>query len=307
MKGKSDEWLVYLSGLTVAGQYKRVPNLFQVQAGQEMAMTPSEPLIYDPPKVHGIDDSDPEGVIPPELLVTGIEAVVPIWPRQSPDGTRDTLTVNITRGTTIEFTWSDSYLTPIKELEFIIPIGPEYLLVDGVVELSYETRNFLGNPAPSLPRKLTIDHMPVVRDLTPVEFPAATPHGYLNCSTSPPIWSGIEIKVPPLPVFTQAGDKCVVEWFGYLSPNGSGDPIDRTYKSLTKDPLAEQEIINGYSTVVGPFVPHIEPMINRASAVAHYSIYRGSKLIAVSKQKMVKIDRIVTGEIDPCGPVFNEV
>jgi hypothetical protein len=303
--GDSDERSNYLSDLTVGKKLKQAPNLLQERfesSPVEMVMPPSEILVYNPPKVVGVADDDPDGHIPLELLLTGIEVVVPIWPVQSPDGRQDTLIVQMRRGTIIEFNWRQTYTTPIAEREFVIPIGPEYLTTDGVVEVFYQTRNYVQNTSNSLPRKLTIDHLPVVRDLKAVTYPKANLHGYLNCKTKPPIWTGIEIEVPPLPAFVQSGDRCEVEWIGYLSPNGSGAAIGRTYKKIIKSSLTQAEIDKGFSVVVEPFVPHIEPMINKASAITTYSIYQGLKLIGTSKKGLVRIDRVVTGEDLPCGP-----
>jgi hypothetical protein len=301
----SDERSNYLSDLTVGKKLKQAPNLLPVHVESlsvEMAMPPSEILVYDAPKVVGVADDDPDGHIPLELLLTGIEVVVPIWPKQSPDGRQDTLIVYMKRGGAVVFRCEQTYATPIAEREFVIPIGPEYLTADGVVEVSYQTRNYVHNPSNSQVRKLTIDHMPVVRDLKEVTYPQVSFDGYLNCETQPPIWKGIEIAVPPLPAFVRSGDACRVEWIGYLSLNGSGMPIDRTYKLINKSSLTETEINEGFSVVVEPFVPHIEPMIEKASAIATYSIYRGLKLIGTSEKGLVKIDRVVTGEELPCGP-----
>lgn len=265
-------------------------------------MPPSEILTYDPPKVIGVADDDPDGYIPLDLLQKGIEVVVPIWPLQSPDGRQDTLTVWMKRSGVVEFESRKSYDTPISELEFIVPIGPEYLVADGVVEVSYETRNFAGNPSPSGPRKLTIDHAPIPKDLPEVNFPAANLWGYLNCTSNPPIWSGVEVKVPPLPSFCKVGDVCRVEWMGYLSLNGSGHSIASTYKVINKKLLSDIEIKNGFSVTIEPFIPHLEPMQNNASAIAEYSVHRGAKLIGVSEKGLVKIDRVVSGDTVPCGP-----
>lgn len=263
-------------------------------------MPPSEILIYDPPQVIGVADDDPEGYIPLDLLQKGIEVVVPIWRFQSPDGQQDTLIVWMRRSGDVEIS-RKAYVTPISELEFIVPIGPEYLVADGVVEVFYETRNYLNNPSYSLLRKLTIDHAPIPDNLTEVDFPAAK-LGYLNCDSSPPIWSGVEVKVPPLPSFCKVGDVCRVEWIGYLSLNGSGQPIASTYKVINKELLSDLEIKNGFSVTIEPFIPHLEPMQNKASAIAEYSVYRRAKLIGTSTKGLVRIDRIVSGEPVPCGP-----
>ena len=265
-------------------------------------MPSNEILAYDPPKVKGVADDDQEGYIPPELLQKGIEVVVPIWPVQSPDGNTDTLIVHAAGSGNRPFEWKQSYVTPINVVEFTIPIGPEYLIIDGVVDVTYQTRNYLGNPADSLPRKLTIVHAPISENLPEVDFPAKNDGGYLNCESEPPIWSGVEVKVPPLPSFCKVGDVCRVEWVGYLSPNGSGDAITDTYKRIDKMLLSDLEIEKGFSVTIEPFIPHLEPMKNKASAIANYSIYRGAKLLGTSTEGMVRIDRVIPGEPLPCGP-----
>ncbi|MBC3376502.1 hypothetical protein HU762_21395 [Pseudomonas sp. SWRI92] len=266
-------------------------------------MQPVEVLEYDPPTVVGVDENDPDGYIPFELLQTGIEVRIPIWPVPSPSGETDTLTVEMKRNGVVEFTSATYHLNPISETEFFILIGPQYLAVDGVVEVSYTTENYLGNEHPSYPRKLTIDHTPIPSNLPEVEFPAAKQnlHGYLNCSTQPPIWQGVEVKVPPLPNFCRPGDICAVEWIGYQSLNGSGPPINATYKKIDT-PLTLLQITNGFSVTIEPFRPHLEPMIDKASGAANYTLYRGTRKIGASVREVVKIDRIIPGESQPCGP-----
>ncbi|WLG82366.1 hypothetical protein PSH97_14540 [Pseudomonas cucumis] len=265
-------------------------------------MPPVEVLVYDAPTVLGVDENDPDGYIPPDLLLKGIDVRVPIWSKQSPDGKQDRLIVVLERNGIAEFTSRTSYTTPISESEFIIPIGPEFLINDGVVDVSYTTMNWLNNPHPSLPRKLTIDHTLIPEDLAEVRFPGANLHGYLNCDTVPPIWEGVEVKVPPLPDFCRVGDICTLEWFGYLSLNGSDSPIAETYKRIDKRLLSDQEIKSGFSLTVEPYRPHIEPMQNKASAVANYTLYRGTRKIGASIKELVRIDRAIPGEELPCGP-----
>jgi len=269
-------------------------------------MPPSDIVDYNPPKVVGIADDDPEGYIPPDLLQKGIKVIVPIWPVQSPNGREDTLIVQMTRGTTVVFNFRQAYVTPISQLEFEIDIAPQFLIADGVFEVAYQARNFLGNVSNSAPRKLTIDRS-ITWKLPEVGFPAANTHGYLSCSSNPPIWAGVEVKVPPLPVFCAVNDICSVEWVGYLSLNGSGAPIISTYKRINKVLLTEAEIKNGFSVRIEPFIPHLEPMQNNASALAGYSIYRGTQLKGVSDKGLVKIDRTIPGDepgtiLGICGP-----
>ncbi|MCG6574459.1 hypothetical protein EGM97_07045 [Pseudomonas sp. AF32] len=264
-------------------------------------MPPVEVQEYDSPTVVGVDENDPDGYIPLDLLQTGIEVRIPVWPLQSPPGNTDTLIVEIKRNGIVEFSSTTHYPTPISETEFFISVGPQYLITDGVVEVSYTTRNYLGNPHPSFPRTLTIDHTPIPLDLTEVEFPAANLFGYLNCATQPPIWQGVEVKVPPLPGFCRPGDTCAVEWIGYQSLNGSGPPIAATYKRVDTL-LTALEITHGFSVTIEPFRPHLEPMIDKASALANYTLYRGSRRIGASVKRAVKIDRMIPGESQPCGP-----
>ncbi|ROM70577.1 hypothetical protein BK653_01410 [Pseudomonas brassicacearum] len=264
-------------------------------------MPPAEILEYDSPTVVGVDENDPDGYIPLNLLQTGIEVRIPVWPLPSPPGKTDTLIVEMKRNGIVEFSSTTYHLTPISETEFFISIGPQYLITDGVVEVSYTTKNYLQNPHPSFPRTLTIDHTPIPSNLTEVKFPAANLSGYLNCTTQPPIWEGVEVKVPPLPGFCRPGDICAVEWLGYQSLNDSGPPIPATYKRINTT-LTALQITNGFSVTIEPFRPHLEPMINKASALANYTLYRGSRRIGISAKNGVKIDRIIPGESQPCGP-----
>ncbi|WP_146013108.1 MULTISPECIES: hypothetical protein [unclassified Pseudomonas] len=257
-------------------------------------------LVYDAPKIEGMSDNDV--LIPSDLLKNGMNVVIPVWPQQSPNGQKDTLNVRLTRNGIEEFKSTTQYTTPITLPEIIIHIGSEYLVNDGDVVLLYDTLNYLNNPHPSLPRPLTIDHTPVPVDLVRPGFPKANIWGEFNCYTQPAIWFGVEVKVPPLPTFSKIGDTCTVEWFGYLSPNASGTVIPGTYKKIDKPILTNQEIALGFSVTVEPYVPHIEPMEKNASAMARYSIYRGSKLIGSSLDGVVKIDRYPAGSNQPCGP-----
>lgn len=265
-------------------------------------MPPLDIRAYDPPTVVGVDENDPEGYIPFELLQRGIEVRVPIWPFSAGPGEVDELVVEMKRGGVVEFRSTTQHPGPIAETEFFIFIAPSYLVNDGVVQVSYMTYNNVGNPHPSDPRTLTIDHTPIPLDLVKVDFPAKNLYGYLNCDTQPPIWEGVEVKVPPLPTFCKVGDICRVEWIGYQSLNGSGPPIASTYKNIEKILLTDQEIRNGFSVTIEPFRPHLEPMQKNASALANYILYRGGKKIGASVKGLVKIDRILPGELRPCGP-----
>lgn len=262
------------------------------------------------PRVQGVPESDPDGFIPEELLLTGITVIVPIWRGQSPPAPIgkpphfDTLLVEMKRDDVVVFSTSTAHEVPIADLEFHIDIGPEHLTTDGVVEVMYTVINFVENESYSFPRRLTIDHIGIPRDLKLVSFPAGGDRVSLNCDSQPPIWEGVEVAVPALPDFVQVGDRCEVHWAGYLTPNGHGAPIDTTLLTIDRPLLNAEDISNGFSVTVEPYRPYIEPMVNAASATALYKIYRGTRLIGLSPRRMVKIDRTVPGQ-PPCGPAVN--
>lgn len=267
-------------------------------------MAPDKPLVFDAPKVNGVADPavDPEGYIPLPLLLTGIDVVVPLWdePATGP-GERDIMTLRFEipgqRPVRIENTYTPTDIKP----EFIIHIGPEHLINDGVGELWYEVLNTADNPSFSLRRRLTIDHTPVPEDLDEATFPHANSWGYLNCSTLPPLWDGVTVNIPALTGF-KVGDRCEVLWRGYSSLNGSGPEIPSARKNISHPSLSDQDIREGYALLVEPYDTHIKPMVNKASATIVYSIYRGARLVGYSSAALVKIDRIVPGEELPCEP-----
>ncbi|MGF6221766.1 hypothetical protein [Pseudomonas frederiksbergensis] len=264
-------------------------------------MALGEVLIYDAPTVIGVDENDPQGHIPLELLQQGINVRVPIWPKPAGPGQTDRLIVWMERNGVVEFTSTTLHPGPVTESQFLILIGPGYLINDGVVEVRYETINHFGNPHPSAPRTLTIDHTPVPDNLERVKFPDVNDEGYLNCSTSPALWEWVNVKIPPLPDFCKVGDVCLVEWWGYLSLNASGEPIPGTYWFIRKTILSTAELRDGFVVEVKPYTPHIEPMENKASAKVIYTVYRGTRPIGLSKPDFVRIDRVRSGG-PSCGP-----
>jgi len=267
-------------------------------------MAPNKPLEFDAPRVVGVADPDidPAGYIPFELLLSGIEVVVPLWDEPAQEsGERDILTICFEQLGQPQVRVENIYEPADMQPEFIIPIGPEHLTRDGVGELWYELLDSADNPSNSRRRNLTIDHTPVPANLPEAEFEHANLHGYLNCGTVPPLWHGVTIRIPPLTGF-YAGDRCEVTWRGYLSLNDSGPEVTSARKIITRPTLSEQDIREGFLLVVEPYDTHIKPMVRNASATVVYRIYRGTKLVGMSKTAGVKIDRILPGEELPCGP-----
>lgn len=254
---------------------------------------------YDAPEVVGVDVNDPEGLIPIELITKGLEGIVKRW-ENYPDlpPRKDRLKVAWEFAGTVTWVF-DELIYPVPPERLNIKIDPSFLAEDGVAYLSYEVLLEDLNPIPSAKRKLTIDSAPV--DLLEPEFPSANLYGYLNCDADPPLWDGVRVKVLPDPGFA-LGDVLIVHWEGYKSLNGSGRPIANTYKQIRKTILTSEELDKGVEVLIEPFVPHIEPMINKASALARYSLERNGRIVRRSKTGLVRIDRIIPGETIPCGP-----
>ncbi|KAB0507324.1 hypothetical protein [Pseudomonas lini] len=267
-------------------------------------MAPSKPLTFDAPKVTGVADPDvdPEGYIPLPLLLTGIDVVIPLWdePASRP-GERDILTVRFLQPEQPPVKIENTYEPADMKPEFIIHIGPEYLRNNGQGELWYELLDTADNPSFSIRRRLTIDHTPIKVDLEEAAFSHVNAWGYLNCDTVPPLWDGVTVSVPKLADFN-VGDRCEVLWKGYSSLNGSGPELSEARKSVIRPALSDQDIREGYSLVIEPYGTHIKPMVSNASATIEYRVYRGMRLVGISKVALVKIDRIRPGEELPCGP-----
>ncbi|MGX0890432.1 hypothetical protein AB7M22_002440 [Pseudomonas sp. ADAK2 TE3594] len=259
-------------------------------------------MTLNAPKVIGVEDDDPEGHIPLDRLQTGIDVVIPLWPNPAKEqGERDILAVCFEQGRLIVLRIEKTYYPADIQPEFVIRIAPEYLQSNGVARLWYGLLNTADNESLSSKRYLTIDHTEIPTDLPEVDFPQTDKeNGYLNCKADPPIWEGVQIKVSALTGF-RVGDRCEIEWTGYKSQNGSGDPIGNTYKKIIRQSLSDEDIREGFVEVVEPYIPHIEPMENNASALVTYAVYRGKKLVGKSKVTLVRIDRIVPGD-ESCGP-----
>lgn len=262
------------------------------------------PLNFNPPRVIGVEDADidPDGYIPLDLLLAGIDVVIPLWPSYAtlPDD-RDILTVYFDQPGQPLFKIENIYTAADIQPEFIIRIDASFLQVNGVGQLRYEVLDTADQLSRSDPRNLTIDHTPIPRDLEKPDCPDKNVHGYLNCDTDPPLWEGVRVSVPPLSGF-KAGDRVELLWRGYPSLNGSNVEYVRARKKSIRFPLSENDIKDGYSLVIEPYDVHIKPMVKNSSALVQYRVFRGRRLIGVSKIRVVKIDRIITGEELPCGP-----
>ncbi|MHC8377398.1 hypothetical protein ACYZT3_15660 [Pseudomonas sp. MDT1-16] len=267
-------------------------------------MALNKPLTFDAPKILGVADPDvdPEGHIPIELLLKGIDVVVPLWPEPAKDpGERDILTVSFEQPGEPLVSIQNTYEPDDMKPEFIIHLSPEYLKINDVGALWYEVHNIADNPSNSFPRRLTIDHPGTLEE---ADFVHATKWGYLNCDTVPPLWDGVTVNIPALAGFN-VGDRCEVLWRGFSTLNGSGSEFISAKKTVIRPALSEQDIHEGFSVVIEPYETHIKPMVKNASATVVYTVYRDAKRVGKSKTATVKIDRIEPGEEFPCEPPAN--
>ncbi|MFW9266624.1 hypothetical protein ACLK1G_05425 [Pseudomonas sp. NR3] len=252
-------------------------------------------------RIDGVSELDPEGHIPLEQLTNGTTGRITRWadfPGQPGIYTELTVywrqPINSPTETNI---FINRYYQVDDRREFTFPITPQMMNVDGTAEIRYLLEHSAnGNFDPSPIRKLTIDHAPAPTMAEP-KFPDATLWGYLNCTTPVPVWQKVRVQVLADPIF-QDRDECVLEWQGFGSLNGSGPaltPVHQFRKVMTL-----VEAANGFVIDV-PFDPYVRPMVNNHSAIAQYVIYRGGAPIGKSKKGLVKIDRIIPGETEPCG------
>ncbi|CEL29491.1 hypothetical protein [Pseudomonas fluorescens] len=267
-------------------------------------MSNQGPLDFKPPSVNGVEDPDldPDGYIPLDLLLAGIEVVVPLWPSHAtgPDD-RDLLTVYFDQPGQPLIKIENIYKAADIKPQFVIPINASHLQVNGQGKLWYELLDTADHRSKSEPRTLTIDHAPVPMTLTPPGFLYLNLNGYLNCFTQPPIWDGIFVTVPPLTGFNP-GDRLELQWRGYSSLNGSGAEYVRARKKIVKPALSDEDIRQGFKVIVAPYDVHIKPMAKNSSAVVRYRILRGRRLVGVSKIGVAKIDRKLPGHDLLCGP-----
>ncbi|MCR8931469.1 hypothetical protein [Pseudomonas sp. S11A4] len=254
---------------------------------------------YDAPEVEGVDVNDPEGNVPEELLPEGLNVIVERWPNYPDVPPRvDRLKVAWEFAGVTHWIY-DELIYPVPPEKMVIKIDPSRLTESGVAYVYYEVWFEDLNLDTSFKRKLTIDASPVT--IAAPKFKGVNERGWLNCTSVPPLWDGVYILIAPDPEF-ELDDVLVVKWNGYYSRNGYGPPIAGTYKEIRKKIETQEELLNGVEVRVWPFVPHIEPMVDKASALSRCFLERNGAVIRKSQVGLVKIDRVVVGEEEPCGP-----
>ncbi|WP_148053234.1 hypothetical protein [Pseudomonas frederiksbergensis] len=260
-------------------------------------------LLADAPTVDGVPESDLEGKLPAEVLLNGGQARVKRWPVYADQpGEVDELTVFWRREGITTTLYQERKNGPITETEFLIPITVDLLQGDGIAYLWYRVRPIPGNPVNSVEKKLTIDHSVIpLPQLSKVDFPDATPWGYLNCVIKRPIWLGVYINIPFQGL--RADDECVYTSRGYSSLNG-GDQyfLDGTEGVFTYTlTAADANNMHGFEPTPIPFTTYLDRLIKDSSLGVSYKIRRRGVFIGTATEKIVKVDRTRSGDT-PCGP-----
>lgn len=252
-------------------------------------------ILASPLSVEGIDDNDLDGYVPRNILLNGTRIIIPYWPGPEP---QDELWIDLNQGGTVTRIYEEFYSPPQPSFLYF-NLTPAHLATDGVALLSYVIwKGGGGIPEPSPERKLTIDHAPILV-LNEPTFPHATVWGYLNNKTVPPLTSGATVLIPTANSPAAVGDKAKLYWQGYSSLNGSGPPVPGTYGDW--EITLEPKHINGHWLFVVPFDSNVRPLIANASAIAHWQLFKGGRLVGESKKGLVKIDRVTPGESGPSG------
>jgi hypothetical protein len=253
-----------------------------------------------------IDGVGADTVLPPDAHLNGVTLRIPPWPAPSLEpGNGDLLEIWIREpGATVETLFYSNRLPVPVAFPASIPLPARYLQLDGNIRLTYQvTAEDTGNPDTSVPQPFIVRRaIPV--NLAEPQFPSATLWGYLNCSSSPPLWVAVIVRIPAQPGRFLAGDVCELGWVGFSSLNGSGSAIPGTALSLRKT-LTQQEADSAqgfdFRLESDKYEKHIKPMVINASALAQYTLYRKGVALGRSAPGLVKIDRGVSGN-PPCGP-----
>jgi hypothetical protein len=251
-----------------------------------------------------IEGVGPDGVLPQEASTDGAKLLIPMWAAPSiEDGKSDLLEIWIKEpGATTETRfYSNFFQVPVTIPSFFL-LPAQYLQSDGDIVLRYRvTIGDNDNEDTSLPQTFIV-RRPVPINLEEPTFPSANWWGYLNCSSIPKLWEELWIDVEAQPGRFEAGDVCVLDWEGFRSLNGV-NPIPGT-KLQVRKVLTKTEAENGPFFILGSdkYEQYIKPMERDSSALASYTLYRNGIPQGRSESALVKIDRVIPGENQPCSP-----
>jgi hypothetical protein len=252
--------------------------------------------------VEGVDPNDPTAQLPADAATNGVNLNIPLWDAPSVVvGNSDLLEIWVLeQGGTVEtLFYSNRFPVPVTILApFHLPA--QHLQRPGEISLRYRvTSGDTGNEDSALPQRFTLKVQIPINLLEP-EFPNATLWGYLYCKTVPPMWEEIRVRIPPQAGKFERDDECFLDWESFESLNGVGavpDTSTRFSMTLTADHAA-----NGFDFVLERYDRLIKPINGLGSALVSYSIYRNGIPTGRSAVGLVKIDRVIPGDITFCGP-----
>ncbi|BBP69527.1 hypothetical protein PHLH6_15310 [Pseudomonas sp. Seg1] len=193
---------------------------------------------------------------------------------------------------------SDGAGTPIE-----VEIPWQYIqpdLQNPKLPVYYVTRNGVNDQHA---RKTEVEvAIVVIENLDEPTFPHAGKQVELHCCSKPRLWEGVTVHIPANPLFAEK-DEVIVHWQGCLGPNGT-NPIVDAYDELPKQ-IELADIQNGFDLVVTDYERLIAPMVNNASALVYYVLYKQDGTIGRSRPEFVIINRTMPSGI-VCSPM-NEV
>lgn len=252
--------------------------------------------------VEGVDPNDPTAQLPPDASTNGVYLNIPLWESPSIEaGKSDLLEIWVLEpGLPVETRfYSHPFPVPIT-IPARFPLPPQYLQREGEISLRYRvTLGDNGNEDTALPQRFTLRRQ-VPTNLAEPVFPNATLWGYLNCKSVPSMWEEIRVRIPPQAGKFERDDECFLDWESFRSLNGVG-AIPNTSTRFTKR-LTEQEAANGFSFVLMQYDRLIRPIEGLGSALVSYSLYRNNGPVGKSAVGLVKIDRVIPGQKEFCGP-----
>lgn len=142
----------------------------------------------------------------------------------------------------------------------------------------------------------------LLRGLKSGSFPHVTTFGYLNCCSVPRLWAGVTVHIDGTEAgnaHLAAGDTVELMWKGFAQLNGTV-PIPGVAETFSLI-LDDQQAINGFDVVIGPYDRLIAPMVNNGSGTAQYRLLKAGGGIGLSDRSLVKISRTLpSGEV--CSP-----
>jgi hypothetical protein len=252
--------------------------------------------------VDGVDPNDPTAQLPGDAATNGVNLNIPLWDAPSVVvGNSDLLEIWVKEpGVALEtLFYSNRFPVPVTiPARFHLPA--QYLQRPGEISLRYRvTSGDTGNEDSALPQRFTLKVQIPINLLEPV-FPNATLWGYFNCKTVPPMWEEIRVRIPPQAGKFKLGDQCFLDWESFRSLNGLG-AIPNTATRFTKT-LTAQQAANGFDFVLKRYARLIKPINGLGSALVSYSLYRNGIPTGRSAVGLVKVDRVISGNITFCGP-----